>query len=357
MILLLPDRSGKLELQSSSLTPAEFLLDDNERAVAAWVFEHGEMAGRGTDTLGGASGIYIPLRTEKGVRGVLGVWLDNTERYLQPEQRRLLEAFAGLAAVAVTRIQLAEQARQAHLLAESEKLRTALFNSLSHDLRTPLASIIGAVTGLLEEDSIYSPAARRDLLQTVKQGAMRMNRFVNNLLDMARLESGMLQLKKEWCDVQDIIGVAMSRIGESLRIRSVKIVIQPDLPLLQADYVLIEQVLVNLLDNALKFSETGSEIVVSVVYREKLVEVSVADCGLQIPAEDLERVFDKFYRLHSPRQVSGTGLGLAICRGIIEAHGGQIWAADNPAGGVIITFTLPAVENIPETILGDGDGV
>ncbi|MFA4885885.1 MAG: sensor histidine kinase KdpD, partial [Desulfotomaculaceae bacterium] len=221
VILLLPDRSGKLELQASSLSPGEYLLNDNEWAVAAWVFEHSELAGRGTDTLSGAAGLYIPLRTEQGVRGVLGIWLDNPERYLQPEQRRLLEAFASLAAVAVTRIQLGEQAREANLLAESERLRTALFNSLSHDLRTPLASIIGAVTGLLEEDNIYTPDARSDLLQSIKQGATRMNRFVNNLLDMARLESGMLQLNKEWCDMQDIIGVAISRLGESLRSRPV----------------------------------------------------------------------------------------------------------------------------------------
>ncbi len=361
VILLLPDRSGKLELQATSFSQGECLLDDNERAVAAWVFEHSELAGRGTDTLSGAAGLYIPLRTEQGVRGVLGIWLDNPERYLQPEQRRLLEAFAGLAAVAVTRIQLTEQAREAHLLAESERLRTALFNSLSHDLRTPLASIIGAVTGLLEEDNIYTPDARRDLLQSIKQGAIRMNRFVNNLLDMARLESGMLQLNREWCDIQDIIGVAISRLGESLRSRPVKIQIQPDLPLVQADYVLIEQVLVNLLDNALKFSETGSEVVIAARCSEKKqVEVAVADRGLKIPAEDLERVFDKFYRLHSPRQVSGTGLGLAICRGIIEAHGGQIWASDNPAGGVIITFILPladdAKERVPDPVKGDGDG-
>lgn len=356
IFLLLPDKSGKLELQASSVSQGESFLDDNEWAVAIWVFEHSEMAGRGTDTLGGAVGLYIPLRTEQGVQGVLGVWLNNPERYLQPEQQRLLEAFADLVAVAVTRIQLAEQARAAHLLAESERLRTALFNSLSHDLRTPLASIIGAVTGLLEEDNVYTPAARRDLLQTIKQGATRMNRFVNNLLDMARLESGMLQLNKEWCDMQDIIGVAISRLGEPLRSRPVKIEIQPDLPLLQADYLLVEQVLVNLLDNALKFSETGSEIVISAAHRsEKQVEVAVADRGLQIPAEDLERVFDKFYRLHSPRQVSGTGLGLAICRSIIEAHGGQIWASDNPAGGVIISFILPLGESGPEKIKGDGD--
>jgi two-component system sensor histidine kinase KdpD len=360
VLLLLPGKSGKLKLQASSAEQGESLLVDNEWAVATWVYDHNEIAGRGTDTLGGASGLYFPLRTEQGAQGVLGIWFDGAERYLQPEQRRLLEAFAGLAAVAVARIQLTEQARETQLLAESESLRTSLFNAMSHDLRTPLASIIGSVTGLLEEGSVYTPDARRDLLQNIKQGATRMNRLINNLLDMARLESGMLQLHKEWCDIQDIIGVAVSRLEELLKSRPVEIKIQPEMPLLQADCVLIEQVLVNLLDNALKFSETGSEIVITASSDKKLAEVSVADRGQRIPAEDLERVFDKFYRLHSPRQVSGTGLGLAICKGIIEAHGGQIWASDNPAGGVIITFILPlsdeAPGSIPEQVKGGSDG-
>jgi two-component system sensor histidine kinase KdpD len=360
VLMLLPDKSGKLRLQASSVPKGESLLVDNEWAVATWVYEHNEMAGRGTDTLNGAAGLYIPLRTEQGVRGVLGIWFNNPERYLVPEQRRLLEAFAGLAAVALTRIQLTEQTREAELLAESERLRTSLFNSLSHDLRTPLASIIGAVTGLLEEDSVYTPTARRDLLQNINQGATRMDRFINNLLDMARLESGMLQLNKEWCDMQDIIGVAISRLGEHLRNRPVEIQIQPDLPLLRADSVLIEQVLVNLLDNALKFSEAGSAVVITARHSKKRLEVSVADRGLKIPLEDMERVFDKFYRLYSPRQVSGTGLGLAICRGIIEAHGGQIWASDNPSGGVIITFVLPLVDDAtgskPDQGKGSSDG-
>lgn len=256
----------------------------------------------------------------------------------------------------VTRVQQADQAREARLLAESERLRTALFNSLSHDLSTPLASIIGAVTGLLESGEVYSAAARRDLLQTIKQGAMRMNRFVNNLLDMARLESGMLRLSKVWCDVQDIIGVATSRLDEPLNNRPLKINIDPDLPLVQADFALIEQVMVNLLDNALKYSEAGSEIDISARRRENQVEMAVSDRGPDIPGEDLERIFDKFYRLHSPRLVSGTGLGLAICKGIIEAHGGRIWATNNPFGGVVITFVLPSGDEVPGKVPGADKG-
>ncbi|OPY56154.1 MAG: Sensor protein KdpD [Pelotomaculum sp. PtaU1.Bin035] len=350
--VLLPNKDGKLEIQAISDSQVESFVDENERAVATWTFTNGQMAGRGTDNLCGAAGLYFPLRTEQGIKGILGVRLNNLEQRLLPEQQRILEAFAGLTAISVTRIQFAEQAREAQLLAESERLRTVLFSSLSHDLRTPLASIIGAITGLLEEGDVYSPAARRDLLLTIQQGAARMNRFVSNLLDMARLESGMLKLSKEWCDIQDIIGVAVSRFCEVLRGRPVKIEVEPGLPLVRADCLLIEQVLVNLIDNALKYSKTESEIVISARRGIKQARIIVADRGLQIPEEDLERIFDKFYRLHSPRQVSGTGLGLAICKGIIESHGGRIWAANNPAGGVIITFVLPLDDNAPPAIPG-----
>ncbi|HEX3033349.1 MAG TPA: ATP-binding protein, partial [Bacillota bacterium] len=279
---------------------------------------------------------------------------------LDEEQLRLLEAFAGLAALAINRIQLAEQARVAQTYAESERLRTALFNSLSHDLRTPLSSILGAVTGLLEGEKVYSPSVRRDLLLTIYQGAVRMNRFVRNLLDMARLESGMITLKKEWCDIQDIIGVALGETGEAINSRPQRITVQPDLPLVKADFVLIKQVLINLLDNALKYSEPGSEIGVEVGQRGKQIEVMVADQGQIIPEEDLGLIFDKFYRLKSPLQVSGTGLGLAICRGLIEAHGGKIWAENNSSGGVTFTFTLPLDGKMPAQIpcpeRGEKDG-
>ncbi|OPX91891.1 MAG: Sensor protein KdpD [Pelotomaculum sp. PtaB.Bin013] len=356
VVVLLPDKDGKLEQQACSSNQEGSFLNESERAAATWAFEHGEATGRGTDNLGGVNGLYLPLRTEQSTRGVLGIKIESVEKYLQPEQRRLLEAFAGLAAVAIARVQLIEQAREAHLLAESERLRVALFDSLSHDLRTPLASIIGAVTGLLEHENIYSPAARHDLLQTIQQGATRMNRFVGNLLDMARLESGMLKLNKEWCDIQDIIGVAVSHVGEPLNSRPLKIELQPDLPLVKADYVLLEQVMVNLLDNALKYSDAGSEIAIDARESDQNVIISVTDRGPNIPPEDLERIFDKFYRLHSPRQVSGTGLGLAISKGFIEAHGGSIGASNNPAGGVVITIILPSDADGQEETLDAGKG-
>ncbi|MCL6479169.1 MAG: sensor histidine kinase KdpD [Peptococcaceae bacterium] len=353
--LLLPDDNGKLAVIARSAPSGDNFLNENERAVLGWVFEHGQKAGKGTDTLGASEGLYLPLLTEQGVRGVLGIQAGNPETYFQPEQLRLLDAFASLAAMAVTRAQLAEQAKASQMLAESERLRTALFNSLSHDFRTPLASVIGAVTGLLESDHVYSPHVRRELLKNIQLGALRMNRFVNNLLDMARLESGLLQLKKEWCDIQDIVGVALGRLEESLANRPLRIDIQPDLPLVQADFILIEQVIVNLIDNALKYSDPGSEITICARRRDGRVEIAVADRGQNIPPEDMEKIFDKFYRLKSPRLVSGTGLGLAICKGFIEAHRGRIWAENRPDGGVVITFTLP-MENEMSGIIPAGDG-
>jgi two-component system sensor histidine kinase KdpD len=203
------------------------------------------------------------------------------------------------------------------------------------------------VTGLLEGDGVFSPEARRELLQSIEQGALRMSRFVNNLLDMARLESGLVQPNKEWYDIQDIVGVAVSRLEESLGSRPLKIDIDNSLPLVRVDFILIEQVLVNLLDNALKYSDPGTGIAIDAELREKEVVISVSNLGPEIQQEDMERIFDKFYRLQSPRLVSGTGLGLAICRGFVEAHGGKIWAANKGGGGVAISFTIPLSDQPP----------
>lgn len=340
VMVFLPNEKAQLVLRKES--GLNHFYNDNELAVATWVYKRGQKAGKGTETLGASAALYMPLITELGTHGVLGIYFNETETQFDAERIRLLEAFTRLAGMAINRVKLAEQARESLALVESERLRTALFNSLSHDLRTPLSSIIGAVTGLLEDQNVvYSPEVRKELLQTILQGADRMNRFVSNLLDMARLESGMLRLKKEWCDLQDIIGVSINRLGVSLNCRPLDIDIQDQLPLVQADGFLIEQVLINLMDNALKYSEKGSKIIISMRQQGKHLEVVVANRGQCIPETDLSKVFDKFYRLNSPLQVSGTGLGLAICKGLIEAHGGDIWAENNELGGVTITFTLP----------------
>jgi two-component system sensor histidine kinase KdpD len=297
--------------------------------------------------LGAAKGLYLPLRTKKEICGVMGIRSGDSDTYFEPEQLRLLEAFASQASVAVTRAQLAEQARETQTLAESERLRTALFNSLSHDLRTPLASIVGATSCLLESDHVYSLESRRDLLLSIQQGTLRMTHFVNNLLDMARLESGLVKPNKDWYDFHDIVGVAVSRLDESLGNRPVIIDIENNLPLVKVDFVLIEQVIVNLLDNAIKYSEPGTEIIIEAKKYDNEIKVAVSDLSPEIPYDDIEKIFDKFYRLHSPRLVSGTGLGLAICKGFVEAHGGRIWAVNKKGGGVVISFTLSLEEQLP----------
>jgi two-component system sensor histidine kinase KdpD len=339
VVILLPNEENKLVVRAKSDGNQDILADDNERAVAIWVYEHGQTAGRGTDTLAGADCTYVPMRTEQGILGVLGIRPQDS-RHLLPEQRRLLDALASLAAVAVNRIQLVEQAKKVQVLAESGRLHTALFNSISHELRTPLTTIIGSVTGLLDEDDIYDPAARRGLLQTIRQSALRMNRLVTNLLDMARLESGFVHLNRERCEIQDVIGVSVSRV-ETLGKRPLKIDIEPNLPMVAIDFVLIEQVLVNLLDNAAKYSEPDYEIAIRARWKKKFLQVDIEDRGPGIPVEDLELVFDKFYRLKRSNQIGGTGLGLTICKSIIEAHGGKIWAVNNSNGGAVFSFVLP----------------
>ena len=339
--VFLPQKDNKLVLagQAGSIQTG---IDTGELAVAIWAYEHGEIAGRCTETLPGAQYMYLPLTTSGNTVGVLGIHIQ--EKMLTAVQSRLIEAWAGLAAIAVERVNLAEQAGQAALLVASDKLRTALFNSISHELRTPLASIIGAISSLLDTEGVYSIADSKELLETVQEGAARMDRLIANLLDTARLESGMMQLKTDWCDVEDVIGIALRRVTKCIEGRLLLINIPENLPLVQADCVLLEQVLINLLDNACKYSSHGSEITITASQDETVVKIAVADRGAGIPPEYLTQVFDKFYRVEQPKSVSGTGLGLSICKGIIEAHGGSIYAENRSGGGTIMTVAIPFVE-------------
>ncbi len=354
--ILLPESDGGLAIRSASNPMGNLVVDSNERAVAVWVYQHGQLAGAGTETLPGASGVYLPLKTEGEVMGVLGTELSQQEKYLLPEQKNLLEALAGLAALAIGRLKLAGEAQKIRNLEESERLSTTLYNSISHDLRTPLSSIIGAVTSLLDGNGIYTPDQHRSLLQNIKQGALRMNRLVSNLLDMARLESGLIKLHREWYDIQDIIGIVLRQYEGLWDQRPLKINIPPDLPLVEADSALIEQVFTNLLDNAVKYSPPVSEISITVERIDSEIQITVADKGKGLPPEHEDKVFDKFYRMHSPGYVSGTGLGLSICKGIIEAHNGRIWAENRPGGGELFIFTLPWKEPPSVPLLSEKEG-
>jgi two-component system sensor histidine kinase KdpD len=356
VVVLLPDANGSLTVWAerdpeagdpqTDMTPTGKipLADSAEAAVAAWAYEHRQIAGRSTETLPAAQYLYLPLNTRDNTVGVLGVRI--VEKLITHEQRRLMNAWAGLAAIAIERVKLTEEARQAALLAESDRLRSALFNSVSHELRTPLATIIGSSSTLLEAEDVYSAAERRSLIETVKEGAARINLILLNLLDTARLESGMLKLKYDWCDIEDIIGTALRQLTDQIKGRPLEIIIPDDVPLLRGDCVLLVQVLVNLVDNAIKYSPRGGGIEIKVGSSGDSLQVSVADRGAGIPEADLPRVFDKFFRIQRPTgNVPGTGLGLSICKGLVEAHGGRIWAENAAGGGAVISFTLPLGTN------------
>jgi two-component system sensor histidine kinase KdpD len=250
----------------------------------------------------------------------------------------LLEAFAQQIALALERAELAEEAEQARVQMETEQLRSSLLSSVSHDLRTPLAAITGAASTLLE-DEMVDKTTQHELIQTIREEADRLNRLVRNLLDMTRVESGAIQVKKNWQPLEEVVGVALSRLEGQLAERPALVHLPPELPLVPLDEVLIEQVLVNLLENAVKYTPPGSPIDLSAWAGDQQVTVEVADRGPGLPAGDEQRVFDKFFRAQSA--TGGAGLGLTICRGIIEAHGGRIWAENRPDGGAVFRFTLP----------------
>jgi two-component system sensor histidine kinase KdpD len=338
--VLLPQGTNGTGLEVSSNTP-DATLDEREMAVAAWAFEHGKPAGRGTDTLPAAGLRYLPRSTARATVGVLGVRPAEEGRYLTPDQRRLLEAFASLAAVAIERVQLAEAAGQVQILEATEKLQSALLNSISHDLRTPLVSITGALSTLQEQDVRLDDEARAILIDTAAEEAERLNRLVGNLLDMTRLEAGALRVKPELRDVQDSIGAALQQMGERLGDHPIEIDIPDDLPLVPMDFVLVVHVLVNLIDNAIKYAPSNTPIHICAHPLDGEVAIKVADEGIGIPQDDLERVFQKFYRVQRPDNVTGTGLGLSISRGLVEAQGGRIWAANRPGGGTVVTVALP----------------
>jgi len=337
-VVLLPENDHLAPRQVSR----DLIIDDAEIAVADWVYRHGDPAGRHTTTLPAARLRYLPLRTARGAVGVLGVQgPDSTAQDLTPHQRRLMEAFASQSALALERVQLTEQARQAQLFQATEKLQTALLNSISHDLRTPLVAITGALTSLDEQAAGLDDEYRRSLIGTAREEAERLNRLVGNLLSMTRIESGALKLHHEPGDIQDVIGTALEQLGQRIANHQVKVDVPADFPLVPMDFTLIVQVMVNLLENAVKYSPKHSLIEISVGLGAEKARIGIADRGVGIPPEDLARVFDKFYRVQRPENVSGTGLGLSISKGIVEAHRGNIYARVREGGGAVIIVELP----------------
>ncbi|WP_099864584.1 sensor histidine kinase [Pararhizobium haloflavum] len=345
-LILMPDEKGQLEVIGGF--PPEDRLDIKDRGAAKWAWENGEPAGWSSSTLPTSSWLFLPLKTAQGTRGLLGVKF-GTRDQLDPEQRRLLDALVDQVAIAIERTLLASDMEETRLLSETERLRAALLSSVSHDLRTPLVSIIGAASTLVESEDVLDARGRLAMAETIRDEGERLNRYVQNLLDMTRLGYGALQPRLDAVELSDILGRALRQLRHGLENHQLVRVIPHDLPPIAGDPVLLEQVLANLLDNAAKYAPAGTKIEVSARLEGDNLVVAVSDEGPGIPAVDRDKIFDMFYRVRAgDGQPAGTGLGLAICKGIVEAHGGRIAVTSNDASqsGTKFTVTLPVAASV-----------
>lgn len=335
--IVIPDGPGRLtsaDPAAGAAPPAK------DQGTVEWVYQHRRPAGRGTDTLPGGEGTYLPLVVTDDVVGVLGVRCRAPGRALDTAQMRLLDAFAAQVAGALERCALARQAEQVRLQMETERLRSALLSAVSHDLRTPLATITGAASVLVDDQGTLPPTAARDLAESIVAEADRLHRLVANLLDLTRLEAGAIQLQRELQPIEEVIGVVLRRMDRQLRNHPLETSVPTDLPPVPIDGLLVQQVLVNLLDNAAKFAPAGTPIRVAVERHGPELRVEVADRGPGLPPGEEHRVFERFYRGEG-QAGTGSGIGLAICRGVVELHGGRIFAENRPGGGASFRFTLP----------------
>ena len=346
VVLLLQDpKTRRLEVRAGY--PPEDELDAGDLAAAAWSWDHGQAAGRNAETLPGAKRLFLPMRTCEGLAGVAGLQRQDDRTLFTPDERRLLDALLDQTALAIERSRLVERVDEAQVLAEADKLRVAMLTSLSHDLRTPLASILGAATTLIAGRNLYDARQTDELLATIREEAERLDRFVGNLLDMSRLEAGALGAKPETLDVTELVEASIERLTRRLSSHHVVLDLPANLPLVSADPLLTEQALVNLLDNAVKYAPPGSSIRLHARAAADKVLLSVEDEGPGIPPDALPHIFDKFYRAKAgDRRVAGTGLGLAVARGFVEAFGATLEAANRPErSGAILTISLPLAAN------------
>ncbi len=340
-IVILMPQEGRLE--SRAAFPPDSELNAADLAAARWSWDADHPTGKGTDTLPGGRWLFVPIRTSRSPVGVIGVLSLKNGRELSASDRRLLEAVGNQAAVAIERVTLAADIDQARLGEERERLRSSMLTSVSHDLRTPLASIIGGLSSLKSYRDRYDEPTRDELLGTALSEAERLDRFVGNLLDMTRLDAGAIVPKREPVDAGDLVSTALRRAMPLLKDKVVVPSVTPDLPPLSLDFVLAEQALFNLLDNAGKYSPSGGRIEIDVKQAGESIEIVVRDEGPGIPTEALGRLFDKFYRADSDRRRAGTGLGLAIAKGFVEALGGTIAArnrTDRSGAEFIVSYPL-----------------
>jgi two-component system, OmpR family, sensor histidine kinase KdpD len=340
VVVLLPE-NGSIGVRAGY--PPEDTLDDADLAAARWAWEHNRAAGRSSDTLPGAKRLFLPMRTGRGPIGIVGIDSDKSGPLLTPDQRRLLDALIDQGALAIERVLLVEDVDRAKRSMEADRLRSALLTSISHDLKTPLSAILGAASTLRQLAGGLDDAAKADLLATIIDESERLNRFIANLLDMTRLESGAIVPQTAPQDLGELVGSALARAAKILGHHKVEVELAADMPMLQLDPVLFEQVLFNLLDNASKYSEPGTTVFIRGWQEPQSAVLQVMDEGVGIPADDLERIFDKFFRAQKGDQVrAGTGLGLAISRGFVEALNGTITAANRAdRHGAVFTIRLP----------------
>lgn len=350
-VLMLPDASGRLLVQAGSTAPKP--LGASDHAAARWAFDKDQTAGWNTDTLPAAQWLFLPLATGSGTLGVLGIRRGEAGESLTDIEWRALEGAADLTVIALERTRLVAQFESSRVTVEAEQLRAALLSSVSHDLRTPLVSVLGAAGALLERQHTLAASDRDTLLETIVEEAERLDRFVQNLLDMTRLSYGGLQLRRDWCDLRELIGQARQRLVRKLQSRRIELSLPMRLPLLRVDAVLIEQVLVNVFDNASKYSPADTPIAVAASVIHGRLRLLISDRGEGIAPEEREAVFNMFHRARSgDARVAGTGLGLSICRGFVEAHGGRIVALDGAGGfgetpGCTIEISLPLESDAP----------
>jgi two-component system sensor histidine kinase KdpD len=340
-VILFPDEQGRLVYPRKPVPNLSFTGAD--LAVAQWVLDNAKPAGMGTDTLNGARGLYLPLKGAERVFGVLGLLPQNPRRVTLPEQYRLLETFAAQVGQSLERAEFASQAQTAVVRAETEAIRNALLASISHDLRTPLATIAGGAATLAGSLQALSDVDRRALATSVSEEATRMSERVTTLLELVRLETGAIQPRFDLYALDELVGSVLHRLERRLREHDVRIEIPEDLPLLRSDGRLIEQVLENLLDNAAKYTPADSRIWIRALLQARQIEISVEDDGPGLPTSRPEILFEKFQRGAPEGAVGGIGLGLAICRTIMNLHGGRIWAENRAPHGAAFRFTLPVV--------------
>lgn len=334
-ILMVEDQ--KLHLRGKT---SNFYFEANEHRIAQWTYDNLKHAGCGTTEWTNSHSICVPLATVQEKLGVLVLRITSSISQ-QSEYRRLIDAFANQAALAIEAARLVGDAQQTQLLREREKLQTALLNSISHDLRTPLVSIAGVLSTLRDNTLKLNDSARQDMLDGAWQEVQRLNRTVANLLDMTRLQSGMVQLQLNWFHVQELIANARAQLAERLSSRQLVIDVPSNLPLIEIDLTLMVQVLVNLLDNAVKYSQPNTPIAITAWQDDNQLILEIADEGYGIPEEDVPFIFDRFYRAHRSGDIGGSGLGLSICEGIVTIHHGDITANNRPTKGTVFRITLP----------------